>query len=87
MKSEEQKRKEDRAVRKAFVMVLQVSLSAICPILVLLSVGMWLDSVVCPGKYWFTVFGIICGIYSAYQGSYRLIKDVWFKEEKNNEPS
>ena len=65
-------------------MVLQVSLSAICPILLLMSVGMWLDGKYGNGGYWFTVIGIICGIYSGYKGSYQLIKDVWMKEEKQN---
>jgi hypothetical protein len=65
-------------------MVLQVSLSAICPILLLLSVGMWLDGEFGNGGYWFTAAGIICGIYSGYKGSYQLIKDVWMKEEKQN---
>ena len=65
-------------------MVLQVSLSAICPILLLMSVGMWLDGKYGNGGYWFTAAGIICGIYSGYNGSYQLIKDVWMKEEKQN---
>ena len=65
-------------------MVLQVSLSAICPILLLMSVGMWLDGEFGNGGYWFTAIGIICGIYSGYKGSYQLIKDVWMKEEKQN---
>ena len=65
-------------------MVLQVSLSAICPILLLMSVGMWLDGKYGNGGYWFTTIGIICGIYSGYKGSYQLIKDVWMKEEKQN---
>lgn len=65
-------------------MVLQVSLSAICPILLLMSVGIWLDGKYGNGGYWFTAAGIICGIYSGYKGSYQLIKDVWMKEEKQN---
>ncbi len=65
-------------------MVLQVSLSAICPILLLMSVGIWLDGKYGNGGYWFTAIGIICGIYSGYKGSYQLIKDVWMKEEKQN---
>ena len=65
--------------------MLQVSLSAICPILLLMSVGMWLDGKYGNGGYWFTAAGIICGIYSGYKGSYQLIKDVWIKEEKKNE--
>lgn len=84
MKSKEQEAKERRDVMKAFSMVLQVSLSAICPILLLLSVGIWLDSEFGNGGYWFTAFGVICGIYSGYKGSYQLIKDVWLKEEKKD---
>ncbi|MBR2041017.1 MAG: AtpZ/AtpI family protein [Oscillospiraceae bacterium] len=78
------KESEQRDIIKASSMVLQVSLSAICPILLLLSVGMWLDSEFGNGGYWFTAIGIICGIYSGYKGSYQLIKDVWLKEEKQN---
>ena len=75
---------EQRDIIKASSMVLQVSLSAICPILLLMSVGMWLDGKFGNGGYWFTAIGIICGIYSGYKGSYQLIKDVWMKEEKQN---
>jgi len=78
------KPKEQRDIVKASSMVLQVSLSAICPILLLMSVGMWLDEKYGNGGYWFTAIGIICGIYSGYKGSYQLIKDVWMKEEKQN---
>ncbi|MBQ3531120.1 MAG: AtpZ/AtpI family protein [Oscillospiraceae bacterium] len=78
------KPKEQRDIIKASSMVLQVSLSAICPILLLMSVGMWLDGKYGNGGYWFTAIGIICGIYSGYKGSYQLIKDVWLKEEKQN---
>lgn len=76
---------EQRDIIKASSMVLQVSLSAICPILLLMSVGIWLDGKYGNGGYWFTAAGIICGIYSGYKGSYQLIKDVWLKEEKKNE--
>ena len=78
------KPKEQRDIVRASSMVLQVSLSAICPILLLMSVGMWLDGKFGNGGYWFTAIGIICGIYSGYKGSYQLIKDVWMKEEKQN---
>ena len=78
------KPKEQRDIIKASSMVLQVSLSAICPILLLMSVGIWLDGKYGNGGYWFTAIGIICGIYSVYKGSYHLIKDVWLKEEKQN---
>ena len=78
------KASEQRDIIKASSMVLQVSLSAICPILLLLSVGMWLDREFGNGGYWFTAAGIICGIYSGYKGSYQLIKDVWMKKEEEN---
>ena len=84
MKSMEQRLKERREVIKAVTMLFQVSISAICPILVLLSVGMWLDGKYGNGGYWFTAAGIVCGVYSAYRGCYYLIKDVWLvKEDKN----
>lgn len=78
------KASERRDIIKASSMVLQVSLSAICPILLMLSFGMWLDSEFGNGGYWFTALGIICGIYSGYKGSYQLIKDVWMKKEDEN---
>ncbi len=79
------KAKDQRDIIKSASMVLQVSLSAICPIILLLSVGVWLDSKFGNGGYLFTAIGVICGIYSAYKGSYQLIKDIWLKEEKQNE--
>ena len=45
------KPKEQRDIIKASSMVLQVSLSAICPILLLMSVGMWLDKEYGNGGY------------------------------------
>ena len=84
MKSKEEKLKERRQVLKAMTMVFQVSISAICPIILLLSVGSWLDGKYGNGGYWFTAIGVICGIYSAYRGCYYLIKDVWFEKEENN---
>ena len=78
------KSNEQRDIIRASSMVLQVSLSAICPILFLMSVGMWLDGKYGNGGYWFTAVGIICGIYSGYKGSYQLIKDVWMKKEDEN---
>ena len=77
---------EMRSIIKSSTMLFQVAISAICPIILLLAVGNWLDGKYGNGGYWFTAIGIICGIYSAYRGCYYLIKDVWLKEEKNVEP-
>ena len=74
---------EMRSIIKSSSMLFQVSISAICPIILLLCVGIWLDGKYGNGGYWFTAIGIICGIYSAYRGCYYLIKDVWLKEEKD----
>ena len=60
---------------KAGTLVLQVSLSAICPIILLLIVGMNIDERVNPESHVFAVIGIICGIYSAYRSTYYLIRD------------
>ena len=76
--------RERREVIKASSAVFQVSISAICPILLLLFAGMWLDEKYGNGGYWFTVIGIICGVYSAYRGCYYLIKDVWLNKEEND---
>ena len=77
------KQNEFRSIIKSSSMLFQVSISAICPIILLLCVGIWLDGKYGNGGYWFTAIGIICGIYSAYRGCYYLIKDVWLKEEKD----
>lgn len=67
-------------------MITELSLTAICPIILLLFVGIWLDGRFGNGGYWFTGAGIICGIYSAYRGVYYLIKDFTVeKKEKNGE--
>ena len=76
---------EIREIIKSSSALFQVSISAICPIILLMAVGIWLDGKYGNGGYWFTVIGIICGVYSAYRGCYYLIKDVWLKEEKNVE--
>ena len=75
---------ELRNIIKSSSMFFQLSISAICPIILLMAVGMWLDGKYGNGGFWFTAIGIICGVYSAYRGCYYLIKDVWInKEEKN----
>lgn len=79
------KQNEFRSIIKSSSMLFQVSISAICPIILLMAVGNWLDGRYGNGGYWFTAIGTICGIYSAYRGCYYLIKDVWLKEEKNVE--
>ncbi len=76
---------EIRSIIKSSSMLFQVSISAICPIILLMAVGIWLDGKYGNGGYWFTAAGIICGVYSGYRGCYYLIKDVWLKEEKNVE--
>ena len=76
---------EMRSIIRSSSMLFQVSISAICPIILLLCVGIWLDGKYGNGGYWFTAIGIICGIYSAYRGCYYLIRDVWLKEEKDVE--
>ena len=75
---------ELRNIIKSSSMFFQVSISALCPIILLMAVGIWLDGKYGNGGYWFTAAGIICGVYSAYRGCYYLIKDAWMnKEEKN----
>ena len=75
---------ELRNIIKSSSMFFQLSISAICPIILLMAFGMWLDGKYGNGGFWFTAAGIICGVYSAYRGCYYLIKDVWIdKEEKD----
>ena len=75
---------EMRSIIKSSAMLFQVAISAICPIILLLAVGNWLDGKYGNGGYWFTAIGIVCGVYSAYRGCYYLIKDVWLNKEENN---
>ena len=78
------KQNELRSIIKSSSMFFQLSISAICPIILLMAAGMWLDGKYGNGGFWFTAAGIICGVYSAYRGCYYLIKDVWIdKEEKD----
>ncbi len=83
MKTKEQRLKERRDMLKSATMIFELSLSAICPIILLLCVGIWLDGKYGNGGYWFTAAGIICGIYSAYRGTYYMIKGIWLKEDDN----
>ncbi len=76
---------ELRKIIRSSSLFFQVSISALCPIILLLVVGIWLDGKYGNGGYWFTVAGIICGVYSGYRGCYYLIKDVLLKEEKDVE--
>lgn len=84
-KSKEEIFRERHDVIKAASMVLQVSLSAICPIIILLSVGIWLDEKYGGGNHWFAVAGIIIGIYSAYRSTYLMIRDAFFKNREVKE--
>ena len=77
--------RERHDVIKAASMVLQVSLSAICPIIILLSVGIWLDEKYGGGNHWFAVAGIIIGIYSAYRSTYLMIRDAFLKNREVKE--
>lgn len=78
--------REFRKVIKAGSLVLQVSLSVLCPILLLLGVGIWLDSRYGGGHHWFAALGILMGIYSAYRSTYYMIRDaVMDKKVKENE--
>ncbi len=81
----EKKTRDFHRVAKAATMVIQVSLSAVCPIILMLSLGIWLDEKYSSGGNWFALAGIIIGIYSAYRGTYYLIKDAFFDKEKKEE--
>ncbi len=84
-KAGDEKAKDFHRVAKAAIMVLQVSLSAICPIILMLTVGIWLDDKYGNGNNWFALAGILIGIYSAYRGTYYLIKDAFFDKDKKEE--
>lgn len=84
----EKSRTEWNRVIKAGTLVLQVSLSAVCPIILLLSLGIWLDGRYNPGSHVFAVIGIVCGVYSAYRSTWYLIRDTMRlgKDEKEEKP-
>ncbi len=84
-KSKEEIFRERHDVIKAASMVLQVSLSAVCPIIILLSVGIWLDEKYGGGNHWFAVAGIVIGIYSAYRSTYFMIRDAFLKNKEVKE--
>ena len=84
-KSKEEIFRERHDVKKAASMVLQVSLSAVCPIIILLSVGIWLDEKYGGGNHWFAAFGIIIGIYSAYRSTYFMIRDAFLRNKEVKE--
>ena len=79
-------KKENRAeIRRDLVrslsMVFQLGLSAICPILILILVGLKLDTRFGNGHHWFTIAGAVCGVYAAYRSTYLLIRDGWAKDQ------
>ena len=84
-KSKEEIFRERHDVIKAASMVLQVSLSAVCPIIILLSVGIWLDEKYGGGNHWFAAAGIVMGIYSAYRSTYFMIRDAFLKNKEVKE--
>ena len=85
----ENKAREFQKIIKAGSLVFQVALSAICPILLLLGAGIWLDERYGNGHHWFVALGIIIGIYSAYRSTYFMIRDALMdkKDEKDDEIS
>lgn len=77
-----------RDVTRSMAMVFQLGLSAICPILILIIVGLKLDMKFGNGHHWFTLAGAVCGVYAAYRSTYLLIRENFAKEKKpeNAEP-
>ena len=73
-----------RDVVRSMTMIFQLGLSAICPILILVLVGLRLDMKYGNGHHWFTVAGVVCGIYSAYRGTYLMIRDGWGREKEKD---
>jgi len=72
-----------RDVVKSMTMLFQLGLSALCPILILVIAGLKLDEKYGNGHHWFTVAGVVCGIYSAYRGTYLMIRDGWMRDRGN----
>ena len=78
----ENRSKAWRDVTRSLTMLFQLGLSAICPILILIIVGLKLDQKFGNGHHWFTVAGVVCGIYASYRGTYLMIRDGWMKDQK-----
>ena len=72
-------------VVKASTLILQVGLSVLCPIILLMSLGIYLDDRFCSGSHWFLFGGIICGVYSAYRSTYFLIRDTMHLKQRETE--
>ena len=73
-----------RDVVRSMTMIFQLGLSAICPILILVLIGLRLDMKYGNGHHWFTAAGVVCGIYSAYRGTYLMIRDGWGREKETD---
>lgn len=66
------KKKTNREVANAFVMVLQLGINIIVPILLCTAVGLFLTKTF--GSKGFTIGGILIGVIAAINGAYRYLK-------------
>ena len=69
------------SVLRALSLIAQIGLSVLCPILLLILLGVWLDGKFGNGHHWFLFAGILIGIYSAYRGTWLLIRKNFLKED------
>lgn len=87
--TDEEKSKEAREMRqglKTLTMITQISLSALCPIFILTLAGIWLDKNY-GGAHWYTLAGVLIGVYSAYRNTYLLIRDTFGEKDERNKES
>lgn len=84
--TDEEKSKAAREKRqgiKVLTLFTQISLSALCPIFLLTMAGIRLDEKFGGGAHWYTLAGVLIGVYSAYRNTYLLIRDTMGdKDEK-----
>ena len=66
------KKKQNRAIADALVMVLQLGINIIVPILLCTVVGMWLTKVFESNGY--TIAGILIGVIASMKGAYKYLK-------------
>ena len=85
-KDEASKAKNRQRVLKALTMVFQLALSAVCPIILLILLGTWLDSKYGNGHHIFTLAGAFLGIYSAYRSTWLLLRDNFLKKTEKSQP-
>ncbi len=75
------KRKTNREVANALVMVLQFGINVIVPILLCMAIGIFITKVTKTESGVFTISGILVGIVAGFNGAYRSVRGYLKNEE------